>query len=225
MRLSLKIEEVLYNLDDNEKIVQITQKKEILWHSSQVTSGDRQELLGHQPLVLWFTGLSGAGKSTLAFALERLLLGNGLNCSVLDGDNVRHGLNRDLGFSPGDRTENIRRVAEVARLMNDAGLIVIASFISPYHEDREMAKVIISSKRFVEVYLSASLDACEQRDTKGLYKKARRGELPGFTGISSPYEPPEDASLTLDTTVLSVDSCLELLLSEVLERCKLPELQ
>ena len=145
-------------------------KKEIVWHSSQVTSFDRQALLGHQSMTLWFTGLSGSGKSTLAYSLERRLISMGMMCCVLDGDNVRHGLNRDLGFSHFDRSENIRRVAEVARLMIDAGLIVITSFISPYQEDREMARSIIGTEKFVEVYLNAALDICEKRDTKGFGK-------------------------------------------------------
>ena len=192
----------------------MTEKQEILWHQGQVTAAERQKFLGltQQPFVFWFTGLSGAGKSTLAFALERRLISTGVLCTVLDGDNVRHGLNRDLGFSPHDRTENIRRVAEVSRLMIDAGLIVIASFISPYRIDRAMAKAIIGSENFVEVYLSASLEACEQRDTKGLYRKARSGDLPSFTGISSPYEPPDNPELSVDTTTLTLDACVASLL-------------
>jgi len=184
----------------------MTEKREIVWHEGQMTAAERHKLLGlsHQPFVFWFTGLSGAGKSTLAFALERHLISRGVPCAVLDGDNVRHGLNCDLGFSPLDRTENIPRVAEVARLMIDAGLIVITSFISPFRVDRAMAKSIIGEEKFVEVYLSASLDTCEKRDTKGLYCKARAGELPGFTGISSPYEPPENADQIIGTPTHSL---------------------
>lgn len=196
-------------------------KKEIVWHSSQVTSFDRQALLGHQSMTLWFTGLSGSGKSTLAYSLERRLISMGMMCCVLDGDNVRHGLNRDLGFSHFDRSENIRRVAEVARLMIDAGLIVITSFISPYQEDREMARSIIGTEKFVEVYLNAALDICEKRDTKGLYRKARSGELPCFTGISSPYEAPEDAELIIDTATETVDACVEYLVQTVINHCGL----
>ena len=192
----------------------MTEKREIVWHQGQMTAAERQKLLGitHQPFVIWFTGLSGSGKSTLAFTLERHLISRGVSCTVLDGDNVRHGLNRDLGFSPQDRTENIRRVAEVSRLMLDAGLIVITSFISPYLIDRAMAKAIIGEKNFVEVYLSTPLEACEKRDPKGLYRKARAGELPCFTGISSPYEAPEDAELIIDTTTLTPDACVASLL-------------
>ncbi len=191
-----------------------TEKVEIVWHDGQVTSAERRKLLGleNSPSVLWFTGLSGAGKSTLAFALERRLISMGVACYVLDGDNVRHGLNRDLGFSPLDRNENIRRVAEVARLMMDAGLVVITSFISPFRDDRVMAESIIGKEHFREVYLSASLDACEKRDVKGFYHKARSGEISGFTGISSPYESPEHPSLSIDTAALDLDSCVDVVL-------------
>ena len=194
--------------------VYMTEKREIVWHQGQVSAAERHKLLGlaHPAFVYWFTGLSGAGKSTLAFALERHLISRGVPCTVLDGDNVRHGLNHDLGFSPQDRTENIRRVAEVSRLMLDAVLIVITSFISPYRIDRAMAKAIIGEKNFVEVYLSTPLEACEKRDPKGLYRKARAGELPSFTGISSPYEAPEDADLIIDTTTLTLDACVASLL-------------
>jgi adenylyl-sulfate kinase len=142
-----------------------------------------------------------------------------MTCSVLDGDNVRHGLNRDLGFSPRDRTENIRRVAEVARLMNEAGLIVITSFISPFQEDRQMAREIIGTDRFLEVYLDAGLEVCERRDPKGLYKKARSGELPGFTGIASPYESPEAAEVTLDTGRNTINASLDILMTALKECC------
>jgi len=186
-------------------------KREIVWHHGQVSHTDRVLFYGQKPFTIWFTGLSGSGKSTLAFALERRLLDVGRACYVLDGDNVRHGLNRDLGFSPKDRTENIRRIAEVARLMNDAGLVVITAFISPFREDREMARGIVGADRFLEVHLDAELALCEGRDPKGLYKKARAGEIPGFTGISSPYEPPESPALSLDTRQ-PIESCLEALL-------------
>jgi len=196
-------------------------KKEIAWQSSQVTLFERQALLGHQSMTLWFTGLSGSGKSTLAYSLERRLISMGMMCCVLDGDNVRHCLNRDLGFSPLDRSENIRLVAEVARLMMDAGVIVITSFISPYREDRAMARSIIGAEKFVEIYLCAALDICEKRDTKGRYRKARSGELPCFTGLSSPYEVPEDAELIIDTSSETVDACVEYLLRTVVHYCSL----
>ncbi|TLU87946.1 MAG: adenylyl-sulfate kinase [Chlorobium sp.] len=195
----------------------MTEKREVVWHQGEVSSAERQALPGfrHQPFVFWFTGLSGAGKSTIAFALERQLISMGIACCVLDGDNIRHGLNRDLGFSPLDRKENIRRVAEVARLMMHAGLIVITSFISPFRDDRSMARSIIGTEHFREVYLNASLDVCERRDIKGLYRKARSGEIPGFTGISSPYELPENPDITIDTSFLTIDSCVKSLLSNV----------
>lgn len=198
----------------------VPEKRDIVWHHGQVTPAERMARLGQRPLSVWFTGLSGAGKSTLAFALERRLLEQGMACSVLDGDNVRHGLNRDLGFSPRDRAENIRRVAAVAQLMNDAGLIVITSFISPFQEDREMARGIIGADRFLEVFLDVGLEVCEGRDPKGLYKKARSGELPGFTGITAPYEAPANPDVCLDTAVQSIDACLDRLLQVVLVRCR-----
>src|SRR5450830_1731125 len=184
----------------------------ITWHGSQVTLADRKQLLGNRPMTLWFTGLSASGKSTLAFALERALIDAGRACYVLDGDNVRHGLNANLGFSLKDRTENIRRVAEVAKLMNEAGLIVICAFISPTIADREMAKAIIGANQFSEVYVSTPLLACEARDPKGLYAKARSGELANFTGISALYEPPTAADLTLDTLSTSLQDNVQRLL-------------
>ncbi|WP_298270676.1 adenylyl-sulfate kinase [Geobacter sp.] len=197
----------------------VPERREVVWHHGQVTPAERTELLRQRPLTIWFTGLSGAGKSTLAFALERKLVDLGMACYVLDGDNVRHGLNRDLGFSPKDRAENIRRIAEVSRLMNDAGLVLITAFISPFREDREMARGIIGKERFLEVYLETSLEVCEARDPKGMYRKARNGELPSFTGISSPYEPPEHPELKLDTAALAIDDCMIMLLTSVRECC------
>ncbi|MDF3935306.1 adenylyl-sulfate kinase [Pseudomonas citronellolis] len=185
----------------------------IVWHASQVTTTDRQGLLGQKPMTVWLTGLSGSGKSTLAFALEKALMERGKLAYTLDGDNVRHGLCRDLGFSATDRSENIRRISEVARLMNDAGLIVISSFISPYREDREMARAITGEGRFIEVHVSTPLAECELRDPKGLYRKARAGELANFTGISAPYEEPLSARLSLDTSRLSVAECVHELLA------------
>jgi adenylyl-sulfate kinase len=156
-------------------------------------------VLKQQPLTVWLTGLSGSGKSTIAQALERRLIDAGHACFVLDGDNMRHGLNRDLGFTPEARRENVRRVAETARLMNDAGLVVITALISPYREDRAMARAIVGEPRFFEIYLAADVAACERRDPRGLYAKARRGEILNFTGVNAPYEVPDDASIVLDT--------------------------
>ena len=181
----------------------------ITWHAGRIGMGERAKLLRQDPVTIWLTGLSGAGKSTLAFELERRLIALGHACYVLDGDNVRHGLNRDLGFTPQERRENIRRIAEVARLFNDAGLIVITAFISPYAEDRERAREIIGTQRFIETHLAADLPTCEQRDPKGLYAKARAGQLAEFTGVSAPYEPPVNPELSLDTANQSIEDCLE----------------
>ena len=184
----------------------------VVWHAGQVTVEDRYILLKQRPATLWLTGLSGAGKSTVACALERRLLDCGHAAYVLDGDNVRHGLNRDLGFSPGDRAENIRRIAEVARLLNDAGLIVITAFISPYREDREMARTIVGQTVFLEVHVNTPIDVCEKRDPKGFYRLARAGELPAFTGVSAPYEAPLAPVCSIDTSTYSVDESVDLLL-------------
>jgi len=187
-------------------------KPTLVWHAGQVTNDERALLLGQRPATVWLTGLSGAGKSTIACALERRLLDGGHAAYVLDGDNVRHGLNRDLGFSPADRTENIRRIAEVARLLNDAGLIVITAFISPYREDRATARSIIGVRDFLEVHVDTPIEVCEERDPKGFYKLARAGELPAFTGVSAPYEPPLEPVCSIDTGVHGVDECVEMLM-------------
>ena len=187
----------------------------VLPMAGKVSSQERGKLLGQRPLTVWLTGLSGAGKSTIAIELERRLVDSGRACYMLDGDNVRAGINRDLGFGAEDRGENIRRIAEVARLMNDAGLIVISAFISPYRADRAMARQIIGTDRFAEVYVNAPLEVCEQRDTKGLYRKARRGELADFTGISAPYEEPQAAELVLPTAANPLEQCVNELLQLV----------
>ncbi len=185
-----------------------TLNRNLTRHESLVQHDDRKNFFGQQPFTVWLTGFSGAGKSTVGFALEKALLVGNHACYVLDGDNVRHGLNKDLGFSPDARTENIRRIAEVAHLFNDAGLIVITAFISPYREDRRMAREIIGADRFVEVHLATDLSVCEQRDPKGLYAKARAGTISDFTGISAPYEEPLDPALRLDTGKQGVDDCV-----------------
>lgn len=189
----------------------------VVWHEGHIGRHERQTLLGQMPFTVWLTGLSASGKSTLAFALERALNEAGRACYVLDGDNVRHGLNRDLGFTDEDRTENIRRIAEVAKLMNDAGLIVITAFISPLRSDREMASGIIGSDQYREVYVSTSIEVCESRDPKGLYKKARAGLVKDFTGISAPYETPLSPALNLDTGVMSQEACLKSLMGLVVK--------
>lgn len=190
----------------------------LVWHQGHITPQEREALLKQKPLTIWLTGLSAAGKSTLAFALERVLIEAGHPCYVLDGDNVRHGLNNNLGFSAQDRSENIRRVAEVAKLMNDAGLIVITAFISPFRADRNKARAIIGDGVFQEVYVSADLAACEERDPKGLYKKARAGQVPEFTGISSPYEAPNAPELVVDTGAMSKAEALSELVGFVKQR-------
>ena len=172
----------------------------------------RAAALGQRPRCIWLTGLSGAGKTTIANLLEKRLHDEGRHTYVLDGDNVRNGLNRDLGFSARDRDENIRRVAEVAKLMVDAGLIVIVAFISPFRAERAMARALFEPGEFIEAFVDAPLEECERRDPKGLYRKARRGELKDFTGIDSPYEPPEAAELRLDTARLAAEEAVERIL-------------
>ena len=165
--------------------------------------------MGQRPCILWFTGLSGAGKSTIADRVEQKLHALGRHTYLLDGDNVRHGLNRDLGFTEGDRVENIRRISEVAKLMVDAGLIVIVSFISPFRSEREMARAMVEEAEFVEIFVDTPVEVCEARDPKGLYAKARKGDLVNFTGIDSPYEPPEAPELRIETTKTSVEEAAE----------------
>ena len=177
----------------------------ITWHGGEVSRADREKLLGQRGVTLWFTGLSGAGKSTIAVILERMLVERGRLAYRLDGDNVRHGLNKNLGFSAEDRAENIRRVGEVARLFTDAGVIVIASFISPYRADRDAVRAMMPPGDFVEVYVKVSLEAAERRDPKGLYKKARAGEVRGFTGIDDPYEEPLRPELVVETEQFTPD--------------------
>lgn len=177
------------------------------------TKETRAKALGQQPMCIWFTGLSGSGKSTLASVLDKMLRNQGKHVYVLDGDNVRHGLNNDLGFSADDRKENIRRVAEVARLMVDAGLIVIVAFISPFEAERTMARSLFDTDEFYEVFVDASVAECEQRDPKGLYAKARQGKLPEFTGIDSPYEPPRCPEVHVKTAAMSVDDCVAKILA------------
>ena len=191
---------------------------EITWHRGRVEFAERVKLLRQQPATIWLTGLSASGKSTIAFELERRLIALGHACFVLDGDNIRHGLSRDLGFTPQDRTENIRRIAEVAHLLNEAGLIVITAFIAPYAQDREVARQVIGAERFLETYLSADVSTCEQRDPKGLYAKARNGRIAEFTGVSAPYEPPERPALALDTASQDVDECVRAILHVLSDR-------
>ncbi|MFM8411974.1 MAG: adenylyl-sulfate kinase [Alphaproteobacteria bacterium] len=175
----------------------------IVWHPGQVTRDDRQARTGHRGCTVWFTGLSGSGKSTIAVAVEKALWDRGVGSYILDGDNIRHGLNADLGFSPEDRTENIRRIGEVAKLFTDAGVVNLTAFISPYRSDRDRVRSIMGDGDFIEVHVDCPVEECEKRDVKGLYAKARAGKIPEFTGISAPYEAPEKPELVIETAKLS----------------------
>ena len=177
----------------------------IKWHHGKITKEDRVKLLNQKGATIWLTGLSGSGKSTIAVELEHALIENKHQAYILDGDNIRHGLNKNLGFSPEDRTENIRRIGEVAKLFTEANIITIAAFVSPYREDRDNVRKLLGRGEFVEIYVKCSLEVCETRDTKGLYKKARAGEVKDFTGISAPYEEPLNPELTIDSSKLSVE--------------------
>ena len=194
----------------------------ITWHETTVTAEDREKLLNQKGCVIWFTGLSGSGKSTLANAVEHVLHQQRHHTYVLDGDNVRHGLNKNLGFSPEDREENIRRIGEVAKLFSDAGTIVMTAFISPYRADRDQARALIAEGRFVEVFVECPLEVCEERDTKGLYKKARAGEIKEFTGISAPYEPPLNPEVKINTAELSIEACASAVVSALVKTGLVP---
>ena len=189
----------------------------VVWHHATVTRARREAQNGHRGAIIWFTGLSGAGKSTLAHAVEEHLHQMGCRTFVLDGDNVRHGLCGDLGFSATDRVENIRRVGEVAKLFMEAGVIVLTAFISPFREDRNKVRAMVQPGEFVEIYCQCPVEVCEQRDTKGLYKKARAGEIGQFTGISSPYEVPDTPELVVNTSERSLQDCVQQVAAEVLQ--------
>jgi adenylylsulfate kinase len=184
----------------------------ISWHGGSVSRGDRERLLKQRGVTVWLTGLSGAGKSTIAVMVEQMLLKRGRLAYRLDGDNVRHGLNKNLGFSAEDRAENIRRIGEVAKLFADAGVIVIASFISPYRRDRDAVRALLAPGDFIEVYVKVSVEVAEQRDPKGLYRKARAGEIEGFTGVDDPYEEPERSELVLHTEQLRPDQSAQMII-------------
>ena len=187
----------------------IRRSDNLTWHDMDISRDQRAAQKNQTPKTIWFTGLSGSGKSTIANEIEKRLFTEGYHTMTLDGDNVRLGLNKNLGFTESDRIENIRRVAEVSKLMNDAGLIVITSFVSPYRRDRVRAKEIIGYDNYIEVYVSTPLSECEKRDVKGLYKKARSGKIPNFTGISSPYEPPKKAHIVVDTSNLTIEEAAD----------------
>jgi bifunctional enzyme CysN/CysC len=187
--------------------------RRVVWHEATVDRNARAAIKGHPPGLVWLTGLSGSGKSTIANALEMRLNTTGAHTMLLDGDNVRHGLNRDLGFSEADRIENIRRIGETAKLMLDAGLVVITAFISPFRDDRQLVRGLVREGEFLEVFLDAPLAVCEARDPKGLYKRARAGQIPHFTGVSQPYEPPLQPELRIDTSVTSIDESIQAILA------------
>ena len=177
----------------------------VKWHHGKITKEERAKLLNQKGATIWLTGLSGSGKSTIAVELEHALIEKKHQAFILDGDNIRHGLNKNLGFSPEDRTENIRRIGEVAKLFTEANIITVAAFVSPYREDRDNVRKLLGDGEFIEIYVKCSLEICEERDTKGLYKKARAGEVKDFTGISAPYEEPLNPELTIDSSKLSIE--------------------
>lgn len=181
----------------------------VVWHESSLSKEVRRQQSGHHSFVLWFTGLSGSGKSTVANAVAKRLFNEEINNYVLDGDNIRHGLNKDLGFSDEDRKENIRRIGEVSKLFVDSGQVVLTAFISPFKADRELVRNLLDENEFIEVYIKCPIEECEKRDPKGLYVKARQGVIPEFTGISSPYEEPENPELTIETNTYSIEENVE----------------
>ncbi|MGM0861539.1 MAG: adenylyl-sulfate kinase [Bacillota bacterium] len=193
----------------------MSNNQHIVWHPTAVMKADRQKLNRHKSCVLWFTGLSGSGKSVMANAVDEKLYERGIQSYVLDGDNIRHGLNQDLGFRAEDRVENIRRIGEVAKLFVDSGQIILTAFISPFREDRKMVKEKFPQEEFFEIYIKCPLNICEERDPKGLYKKARRGEIKHFTGIDSPYEAPLSPDLTIESDKISIADAADLIIHEL----------
>ncbi len=189
--------------------------KNIIKHNYTVSKADRKKLNKHNSFLIWFTGLSGSGKSTLANALEHKLYQEGIRTYALDGDNIRKGINKDLTFSHEDRTENIRRIAEIAKLFIDAGVVVLGAFVSPYKKDRESIEYVVGNSNFVEIFVNTSIEECEKRDVKGLYKKARAGEIKDFTGINAPYEAPEDPELEIITDNLSIEESVEIIFKAI----------
>jgi len=196
-------------------------KENIIPHKYQISVDDRKKSNNHNSFLLWFTGLSGSGKSTIANVVEQKLYKNGIKTYMLDGDNIRKGINKDLTFSPEDRTENIRRIAEITALMIDAGLVVLAAFVSPYKKDRENIKSIVKDVNFVEIFINTSIEECERRDVKGLYKKARAGEIKNMTGISAPYEEPTHPDIEIKTENESVEAAANKIIDFITEKLKL----
>ena len=196
-------------------------QENIIPHDFKITKKKRSELKEHNSFLIWFTGLSGSGKSTIANALEQELYNQKIHTYTLDGDNVRKGLNNDLTFTPEDRTENIRRIAETANLFVDAGLVVLAAFVSPYKKDRELIKKTVKDVNFVEIFIDTPIEECEKRDVKGLYAKARKGLIKDFTGVNAPYEAPDNATITIDTTKVSVSESVEIIMKAIKPKLEL----
>ncbi|KIN35831.1 adenylyl-sulfate kinase [Bacillus subtilis] len=196
----------------------MTHNPNIIWHPAAISKSDRQSLNGHKSCVLWFTGLSGSGKSVLANAVDEKLYRKGIQSYVLDGDNIRHGLNKDLGFQTGDRIENIRRIGEVAKLFVDSGQMILTAFISPFREDRYMVRALFPKGEFFEIYVKCPLHVCEQRDPKGLYKKARNGKIKHFTGIDSPYEAPLSPDFIIESDQTSISDGADLIINALQNR-------
>ncbi|MFD2210358.1 adenylyl-sulfate kinase [Virgibacillus halophilus] len=196
----------------------MAKSENIKWHHSKVTKEQRRILNQHKSAVVWFTGLSGSGKSTISVELEKELYNRGVRTFRLDGDNIRYGLNKNLGFSPADRKENIRRIGEVSKLMVEAGLFTLSAFISPYREDRDEIRELLDEDEFIEVFVNASLETCESRDPKGLYKKVRAGEMKGFTGIDAPYEAPVAPEITVNTDIQSIEASVQTILSYLITK-------
>ncbi len=195
-------------------------EENIIRHEYQVNRNDRRALNKHNSFLIWFTGLSGSGKSTLANALEKKLHQDGIKTYSLDGDNIRKGINKDLSFSPEDRTENIRRIAEIANLFVDAGMVVLAAFVSPYKKDRKNIEDIVGKDNFVEIFVNTSLEECEKRDVKGLYKKARKGEIKDFTGIDAPYEAPDQPDIEVKTDLMSIEESVQFIYERINKKLK-----
>ena len=192
--------------------------KNIVWHDTKITKEKRAKFTNQKPCILWFTGLSGSGKSTIANAVEEKLYNNKNFTYLLDGDNIRHGLNKDLGFSEEDRVENIRRIGEVAKLFVDAGLIVLTAFISPFRKDRDFVRSLVEGGEFIEIFVDTPIEECEKRDPKGLYKKARNGEIKNFTGIDSPYEPPVNPEIHIKTTEINPKEAADIIIKYIKEK-------